>query len=83
MNRNKHKIANVNVMQHQRDKLQLFSLAPPLRQVEGRVIPAAPKQPDIEVNKNWKLGMRSKRRTRKLKAKIERLESQKKLVKTL
>ena len=64
-------------MQHQRDKLQLFSLAPPLCQVKGQVTTAAPKQPDIEVNKHWKLDMRSKRRKRKLKAKIEKLESQK------
>ena len=64
-------------MRQQRDKLQLFSLAPPIRQVEGRAITEAPKRPQIETNKHWKLDMRSKRRTRKIKAKIEKIESQK------
>ena len=64
-------------MQQQRDQQKLYSLAPPLRQVEGRAMLAKSKQPATTVNKNWKLDMRQARSERKRKAKLDKLDARK------
>ena len=62
-------------MQDQREKQVIYSLAPPVRQAEGRVpIPPA-KQPVAAANKNWKQDMLERRRQRKRGTKLQKINA--------